>query len=50
MQPQHHPQPVKALPRPLAVKTDPRINPVWQPQQVGLTRDELRKIVIDLIG
>jgi hypothetical protein len=43
--------PVKALSCPLPVKTEPRAAPPrWQPQPGGLTREELRKIVTDLIG
>jgi hypothetical protein len=43
--------PVKALSRPLPVKTESRAaTPAWQPQPGGLTREELRKIVTDLIG
>ena len=46
-----HVNPVKALSRPIPVKTEPRAaTPVWQPQPSGLTREELRKIVADLIG
>jgi hypothetical protein len=33
-------QPKETLPRP----------PVWRPQPIGLTRDELRAIVADMIG
>jgi hypothetical protein len=43
--------PAKSLSRPLPVKTEPRAaTPTWRPQAGGLTREELRKIVIDLIG
>jgi hypothetical protein len=43
--------PVKALQRPEPIKTEPRAaTPAWQPQPGGLTREELRKIVADLIG
>jgi hypothetical protein len=31
-----------------AVKT--QNPPIWRPQQVGLSRDELRRIVIDQLG
>ncbi len=41
----------KALSRPLPGKTESRTTTsTWQPQPGGLTREELRKIVIDLIG
>ena len=43
--------PAKALQRPLPIKTEPRTSAsASQPKAGGLTREELRKIVIDLIG
>ena len=42
---------MKALPRPVVRKPEPRQSAsAWKPQEVGLTRQELRDIVIDLIG
>ncbi|MBM6595180.1 hypothetical protein [Microvirga pudoricolor] len=44
-------KPVKAMPRPLSAKPSPRkAMPSWKPQVPNLTRDEIREIVIDLIG
>ncbi len=51
MQTQFHPKATKALPRPMPRKPEVRtVTPTWKPQEVGLTRQELRDIVIDLIG
>jgi hypothetical protein len=51
MQLSSHANPVKALSRPQPVKTESRAaTPAWQPQLGSLTREELRKIVTDLIG
>ena len=51
MQIQSHPKSAKALPRPVVRKPEPRQSAsAWKPQEVGLTRQELRDIVIDLIG
>jgi hypothetical protein len=51
MQTQSHPTPVKALSRLIPRKPEPRQTAsTWKPQEVGLTREELRNIVIDLIG
>ncbi len=51
MQTHVHPKPVKALPRPVPRRTEPRATtPTWKPQEVGLSREEIRDIVIDLIG
>jgi hypothetical protein len=36
----HHPKTKDISPRP----------PVWRPQPIGLTRDELRAIVADMLG
>ncbi len=48
MQTQSHtpPKSAKALPRPMPRKPGAG----WKPQDVGLSRQELRDIVIDLIG
>jgi hypothetical protein len=41
----------KVLPRPARRKAEPRAaSAVWKPDEVGLTRQELRDIIIDLIG
>jgi hypothetical protein len=51
MQTQSHSKPVKDLPRPMPRRPeDHSTGSTWKPQQVGLTRQELRDIVIDLIG
>ncbi len=51
MQAQSYSMSAKALPRPLPRKPEPRATAsAWKPQEVGLTRQELRDIVIDLIG
>ncbi len=51
MQTQSHLKPAKALPHPMPRKPEARAAaPTWKPQEVGLTRQELRDIVIDLIG
>jgi hypothetical protein len=51
MQIQSHPKPAKALRRPMLRKPDVNTtDATWKPQEVGLTRKELRDIVIDLIG
>lgn len=51
MQTQSHSMPVKAPQRPLPRKAEDHSTvSKWKPQQVGLTRQELRDIVIDLIG
>jgi hypothetical protein len=51
MQTQSHPTPAKALPRSMPRRPEARAAaPTWKPQEVGLTRQELRDIVIDLIG
>jgi hypothetical protein len=51
MQIQSHPKPAKALRRPMRCKPDVNTtDATWKPQEVGLTRQELRDIVIDLIG
>ncbi len=51
MQVQSHPKSAKALPRPMVHKPEPQQTAsTWKPQEVGLTRQELRDIVIDLIG
>ncbi len=48
---QFPPKPEMALPRPMPRKPEPGpAAPIWKPQEVGLTRQELRTIVIDLIG
>lgn len=44
------PKPRKALPAPAPRRPEPRAAAAWKPQEVGLTRQELREIVIDLIG
>ncbi len=51
MQVQAPPKPMKALPHRLPRKPEASTAAsVWKPQEVGLTRQELRDIVIDLIG
>jgi hypothetical protein len=51
MQPQSRSKPVRVLPRPVACKSEENDRtPQWRPHQVGLTRQEMRDIVIDLIG
>ena len=51
MQTQSHPTPMKPLPRPVRRKPEGHATgSTWKPQQVGLTREELRDIVIELIG
>lgn len=51
MQTQSHSKPEKDLLRPMPRKPeDHATGSTWKPQQVGLTRQELRDIVIDLIG
>ena len=51
IQSQSHPKPAKALRRPMLRKPDVNTtDATWKPQEVGLTRQELRDIVIDLIG
>ncbi len=51
MQTQSHPTPAKALSRLIPRKPEPRQTAsTWKPQEVGLTRQELRDIVIDLVG
>ena len=46
-----HANPAKAPQRPLPVKTEARTSTrSGRPQPSGLTREELRKIIIDLIG
>ncbi len=45
------PKPQEAPPRPLPRKPEGgATGPVWKPHEVGLTRQELRAIVIDVIG
>ncbi len=42
---------VKAQPRPLSAQKAPRQAAAsWRPQTPSLTREEMREIVIDLIG
>ena len=51
MQTHSDPKPEKALPRPMPRKPEHHASAsTWKPQQVGLTREELRDIVIELIG
>lgn len=51
MQVQSHLKPAKAMPRPMPRKPEVRTaTSTWKPQEVGLTRQELRDIIIDLIG
>ncbi len=51
MQLQSHSKPAKALPCPMPRKPELRQTAsTWKPQEVGLTRQELGDIVIDLIG
>ena len=51
MQGQTHPKATKDLPRPLSRKPEVRsAASMWKPQEVGVTRQELREIVIDIIG
>jgi hypothetical protein len=51
MQTDIHMKPAKAPQRPLPSTTKRRSSAAeWQPEPGGLTREELRKIVIDLIG
>jgi hypothetical protein len=45
-----HPKSAKALPRPMLRKPEAGTASGWKPQDVGLSRQELRDIVIDLIG
>ena len=40
----------KSLPRPAPRRPEPRAISSWKPQDVGLTRQELRDIVLDVIG
>jgi hypothetical protein len=40
----------KPLPRPVPRRPEPRATSTWKPQDVGLTRQELRDIVLDVIG
>ena len=45
------PKTPKPLPRPALRKPELRAAAAaWKPQEVGLTRQELRDIIIDLIG
>lgn len=52
MQTQSHtpPNSAEASPRPVPRKPEARAASAWKPQDVGLSRQELRDIVIDLIG
>ena len=51
MQTPSSPKPQEAPPRPLPRKPEGgATGPVWKPHEVGLTRKELRAIVIDVIG
>ncbi len=51
MQTQSHLKPAKTLPRPMPRKPEPHVAvSAWKPQEVGLTRQELREIIVDLIG
>jgi hypothetical protein len=45
-----HSKTVKVLPCPLSEKTLRKASASWKPQAPNLTPDEIRKIVIDLIG
>ena len=40
----------KAIARPVHNPAPRKISPTWKPQVPNLTRDEMRAIVIDLIG
>ena len=42
--------PLHLVPKMLAGPTPPRREPEWQTAPRGLSREELRQIVIDLIG
>jgi hypothetical protein len=48
------PKPTTAQLRPhveiIAEATSKKCDPAWKPEPCGLTREELRKIVVDLLG
>jgi hypothetical protein len=50
MQSIYHPEPLKALSRPLPNKQPRKPVPPWKPLSGGLTREEIRAIIIDQIG
>jgi len=43
-------KPATAQAHPLTSTTPARPKAVWKPQPCGLTREELRKIVLDVLG
>jgi hypothetical protein len=45
-----HPQPVKALVQSSSKKQPRKPLSVWKPQSSGLTREEIRTMIIDQIG
>jgi len=50
MQTTSHPKPIKALSQSLPKKQPRKAISPWQPQSGGLTREEIRAIIIDQIG
>lgn len=45
-----HPKPAKALSQPLPKKQPRNSVSPWKPSTIGLTREEIRAIIIDQIG
>ena len=50
MQSVTHSKPTKALSRPSSKRQQQEPTSAWRPQAAGLTREEIRAIVIDQIG
>ena len=50
MQTHSHTKFIKAIVRPVRTPLPRPVSPPWKPQVPNLTRDEMREIVIDLIG
>ena len=50
MQALSHAKFIKAIVRPVRYPVPRPVTPTWKPQVPNLTRDEMREIVIDLIG